>query len=239
MIRFVMCLVLAALVWAVPAAAADIVVVASNVPAYKAGQVIDSAAMLDLAAGQKLTGIAGNGKSVTRAGPYKGPVWDTTPPAADKKFTDALASLAAGQGKGGQTLGAVRGAQKGEPADPWVVDVGRGGDQCVAPGAAPQLWRASADKPAVLHLAGAKEEGRTQADWPAGAATLPWPAEVKLADRAVYMARLDGAPTARRLVLHLTPDGLLSDAHRAAWMAEMGCALQARILLWGASGASN
>ncbi|MFN0042307.1 MAG: hypothetical protein ACKVSF_03730 [Alphaproteobacteria bacterium] len=239
MIRFAIRLTLATLAWVTPAVAADIVIVASNVPAHKAGQIIDSAAMLDLAAGQKLTFIAGNGKSVTRAGPYKGPVWDTAPPAADKKFMDALASLAAGQAKGGQTLGAVRGAHKGEPVDPWVVDIGRGGDQCVASGAALQLWRASADKPAVLHLAGAKDEGRAQTDWPAGAAMLPWPAEVKLADGAVYMARLDGAPSARRLVLHLAPDGLLSDAHRAVWMAEMGCALQARILLWGAAGASN
>ena len=219
--------------------AADVVVVASNVPAYKAGQVIDSAAMLDLAPGQKLTCIAANGKSVTRAGPYKGPVWDTTPPSGDKKFIEGLASLASGQGKGGQTLGAVRGAKTGEPGDAWAVDVGRAGDHCVAAGKAPVLWRAAAEKAAVLNLAGAKEEGRAQAEWPAGAPTIDWPAEVKLQDGAVYMARLDASATAKRLVIRVVPDGLISDAHRAVWMAQAGCTHQGRLLLWGASGAQD
>ena len=222
-----------------PVHAADVVVIASNVPAYKAGQVIDSAATLDLSAGQKLTCIAGNGKSVTRTGPYKGPVWDTTPPTADKKFIEGLASLASGQGKGGQTLGAVRGARSGEPNDAWAVDVGRAGDHCVAAGKAPVLWRAASEKAAVLNLAGAKEEGRIQADWPAGAATMAWPAEVKLVDGAAYMARLDASPTAKRLVLRMVPENLLSDAHRAVWMAQVGCAQQGRLLLWGASGAQD
>ncbi len=200
--------------------AADIMVVASNAPSLAAGQTVDSAAALDLAAGQRVTFIAGGGKSLTRNGPYKGVAWEGAPP-ADKAFLQSLGKLAAGQGKGGTTLGAVRGATKGEPEDPWALDVGRAGDHCVAAGAPVVLWRPSSERAGTLSLSGMKDEGKASVDWPAGAATTPWPQEVK--------------PTAKRLVVRVVPGNLASDAHRAIWMGDAGCTAQARLLLAAAA----
>lgn len=219
----------------VPAFASDVMVVASNAPSLQAGQTVDSAAALDLAAGQRVTLIAGGGKSLTRNGPYKGAVWDGAPP-ADKAFLQSLAKLASGQGKGGTTLGATRGAvPTATPTDPWAVDVGRAGDQCVASGTPVLLWRGTAEKSATLSLSGMKEEGKASVDWPAGAATVPWPQDVKLEDGAVYLARMDASPTAKRLVLRIVPGNLASDAHRAIWMGDAGCTAQARLLLAAAN----
>lgn len=88
--------------------------------------------------GQRVTFIAGGGKSLTRNGPYKGVAWEGAP-AADKAFLQSLGKLASGQGKSGTTLGAVRGGAKPDPDDPWALDVNRAGDYCVA-----------ADAPVVL-----------------------------------------------------------------------------------------
>lgn len=214
-----------------PALAADIVVVASNAPALPAGQVVDSAAPLDLTAGQRVTFIAGGGKSLTRSGPYKGAAWDGAAP-ADKAFLHSLAKLASGRGKGGTTLGAVRGsAQKDEAGNVWAVNVGRAGDHCVAPGTPVVLWRAAPDRAGTLLLSGMKEEGKASVEWPAGMATAAWPQDVKLVDGAVYLARMDASPTAKRLVIRMVPANLASDAHRAVWMGDAGCTAQARLLL--------
>jgi hypothetical protein len=217
-----------------PALAADIMVVASNAPSVPAGQTVDSAAALDLGAGQRVTFIAGGGKSLTRNGPYKGVAWEGAPP-ADKAFLQSLGKLASGQGKTGTTLGAVRGGAAGEPSDPWALDVNRAGDYCVAGGSPVVLWRTSPDRAAMLSLSGMKEEGKTSIEWPAGAATVPWPQDVKLEDGGVYLARMDASPTAKRLVVRMVPGNLASDAHRAVWMGDAGCTSQARALLAAAN----
>ena len=217
-----------------PAMAADIMVVASNAPSVHAGQTVDSAAALDLAAGQRVTFIAGGGKSLTRNGPYKGAAWEGAP-AADKAFLQSLGKLASGQGKGGTTLGVVRGGAMGEPSDPWALDVGRAGDHCVTAGAPVVLWRAAPERAGTLSLSGMKEEGKASVEWPAGAATVPWPQDVKLVDGGVYLARMDASPTAKRLVVRMVPGDLPSDAHRAVWMGDAGCTAQARQLLAAAA----
>lgn len=217
-----------------PAAAADIMVVASNAPSVPTGQTVDSAAALDLAAGQRVTFIAGGGKSLTRNGPYKGAAWEGAPP-ADKAFLQSLGKLASGQGKTGTTLGAVRGGAKPDPDDPWALDVSRAGDYCVATGAPIVLWRAAPERAGTLSLTGMKEEGKTSIEWPAGAATVPWPQDVKLEDGAVYLARMDASPTAKRLIVRMVPGNLASDAHRAVWMGDAGCTNQARALLAAAA----
>ena len=57
--------------------------------------------------------------------------------------------------------------------------------------------------------------------------------ELPLLPDVVYVARLKGGKTAKLLRLSVVPDGLPSEAHRAAWMARAGCEVQAKILLTG------
>lgn len=66
---------------------------------------------------------------------------------------------------------------------------------------------------------------------PAGAQTLPWPSKTTLGEGDKYLARMKGRRVSSKLVLHLVPEGLPTDAHRAAWMADKGCLRQARRLL--------
>ena len=44
---------------------------------------------------------------------------------------------------------------------------------------------------------------------------------------------MSGRTAETTLIVHLVPAGLPTDAHRAAWMAEIGCMGQARALLAG------
>lgn len=60
-------------------------------------------------------------------------------------------------------------------------------------------------------------------------ASIPWPEKVPVVDGDSYVAKI-GRKSAK-FVLHQVPDGLASDAHRAVWMAENGCADQARKLI--------
>ena len=117
------------------------------------------------------------------------------------------------------------------PDDPWVINIGRSGDHCVLEGGPSTLWRAKSAKAVSLSLKSLTDRSRSKVDWPAGASTLQWPAGVTLTEGAKYLVRLKRARTASKLVLHLVPGDLSSDAHRAAWMAGKGCVKQARRLL--------
>ena len=59
----------------------------------------------------------------------------------------------------------------------------------------------------------------------------PWRAGAALGEGDKYLARMKGRRVSSKLVLHLVPEGLPTDAHRTAWMADKGCLGQARRLL--------
>ena len=69
--------------------------------------------------------------------------------------------------------------------------------------------------------------------WPAGKKSIDWPSGMALSDGGTYLIRMKGSMKARRIEIYLVPAGLPSAAHRAAWMAERGCATQARAVLAG------
>ena len=50
-------------------------------------------------------------------------------------------------------------------------------------------------------------------------------------DDEVEDERTAGGMNAAKVTIRLVPDGLPSDAHKAAWMADQGCESQARALL--------
>ena len=58
---------------ALPASAADLVVVASSAPDLAPGTVVKSEAVLKVPAGASVTLISGTGKTVTLKGPHSGP----------------------------------------------------------------------------------------------------------------------------------------------------------------------
>jgi len=52
-----------------------------------------------------------------------------------------------------------------------------------------------------------------------------------LIDDGAYIARLQGSRKAAKIVVHLVPGDLPTNAHKAVWMAGKGCVGQARLLL--------
>lgn len=228
----VVCMALAAM--ALPASAADLVVVASSDPGLAPGSVVKSDAVLKIPAGASVTLISGTGKTVTLKGPHSGPPGTVGDGAGSADLIASLSGLLKGSEKETGALGTMRAmAPPAPPTDPWVIDVGQSGDHCVAAAGPAMLWRGSGSQARVVSIIDLKDNSQFDADWPAGAETLAWPSKVPLADGGRYLARMKGSATATRLTVHRVPAQLPTDAHRAAWMADKGCRLQARRLLGG------
>ncbi len=217
---------------AVTAQAADLVVVAGGAPGLKPGQVVKSGATIDVPAGATVTLVSESGKMMTITGPHKGPANIGGGGGGDTKLISSLSDLLTGSGKDTASLGTMRAAAPGKPpADPWVIDTGQSGDHCVPANGPVTLWRAKSARAMTLSVKNLKDKTKSKTDWPAGTSTVDWPAGVTLKDKGRYLARLKGSKTARKVVLHLVPGDLPSDAHKVAWMAERGCVKQAKRLL--------
>ncbi|MFO0997702.1 MAG: hypothetical protein U1F33_13560 [Alphaproteobacteria bacterium] len=229
MIRVLATLALALLVLPTPirvAAAGEVVVIASDEPGLAVGAIVDGETSVEIAAGRRVTIVTGSGRTIPRTGPYKGPLAGESGP-ADRSLLDALASLVSTGKRGGAELGAIRAPRRSR--DAWEIDIARAGDQCVREGTLPLLWRADSSRQESLVIGGAKDAALLT--WPAKAATLPWPAEIDLADGTSYLVRLGAEGEERRLIIHVVPNVLGTDARQAAWMAERGCVRQARLVL--------
>ena len=112
-----------------------------------------------------------------------------------------------------------------------MVDTGKTGHHCIQIGAKTLLWRPGHSKATRLTLENVDDGSKAVVDWPSRTRTLTWPARIKFKDGGNYKVHLEGVPTSRRFVLHLLPEGLRTDAHRAARMFGKGCERQSRQLL--------
>lgn len=212
--------------------AQDLVIVNSTAPSLKPGQMVESDSPIEVPAGASVTLVSESGKILTLKGPRSGPPGMGGGGGGDANLLSSLSGLLSASGKETASLGTMRAvAPPMPPDDPWVINIGRSGDHCVPKGGPVTLWRAKSAKAVSLSLKSLTDRSKSKAAWPAGASSLQWPAGMTIADGAKYLARLKGSRTASKLVLHLVPGDLPSDAHRAAWMAGKGCVKQARRLL--------
>lgn len=229
-IASVFCLFLMTMVFS--AQAAQLIVVASSAPTLKPGQVVNSGAPIDIPDGASVTLVSRSGKTVTLKGPHAGPAGIGGGNSEDARLIASLSGLFAGSGKETSSLGTMRAAVKrAPPNDPWVINIEVHGDHCVPAKGPVKLWRANSKKARILILKNLGDKTKAKADWPTGASTLIWPSQVTLKEGAYYLARLKNSRTARRLILHLVPENIPTDAHRVAWMADNGCQKQAKLLL--------
>ena len=168
---------------AVPATAAVLVVRSTgpSAAAYPPGRSLPDNARLTLRAGDAVI-VLGAGGTRTFRGPGV--------------FSPSAAAQA-----GGPTLvadgrrariGAVRGAGI-VPHSPtiWNVDVTQSGTFCLAGPGRVMLWRPDASMAATLTITGASGAPRT-ARWPAGQATLAWPATLPIANGATFSIAQSG-----------------------------------------------
>ena len=226
---FIFCLYLMTLAFS--AMAADVVVIGSNAPLIKPGQIVTADALLEIPVGARVTLVSESGKTVTVNGPHSGPLFIAGNSSEKQSLISALSSLLSISEKEKSSVGLIRANIPPTPAAPWVIDIGRSGDHCVPAGSPVKLWRARNTKARTLSLKNLADKSSSDTDWLAATRTLNWPSKVTLEDGASYFVQLKGARTGRTLVVHLVPAELPSDAHRAVWMAEKGCVDQAKQLL--------
>ncbi len=180
-------LALAALLLAGAAsAAANVLVVRSSGPSaksYPPGRSLPDNARISLRAGDTIV-LLGAGGTRTFRGPG-----NFNP---SQQVRAATRTVQAPDGRRAR-IGAVRnaGIVPASPTTIWHVDVTQSGTMCLADTANVMLWRPEASAATSVTIAGPGGASRT-ADWPAGSATLAWPADLPIADGAAYQLRQTG-----------------------------------------------
>ena len=166
-------------------AAANVLVVRSTGPsaaAYPAGRSLPDNARLNLRDGDMVIVLGAAG---TRT--FRGP-GSFSPSAAVQA---GARTFAAADGRRAR-IGAVRGAGI-VPHSPtiWHVDVTQSGTFCLASPSHVMLWRPDATVPVTLTIAGAGAAART-VRWPAGQATVAWPAALPIANGSSFSIAQSG-----------------------------------------------
>ncbi len=198
------------------------------------GGILDGSKQLTLPAGAAVTLVGEAGNKINLKGPYSG-----VPGAAEqsagggigRRMLSALSRLISGTPRDASKLGVTRGGASGMSADLWKINISMSGDHCLPADTSAELWRARADKASTLSIKRYRTRSWVKTQWPAGADSLAWPDGMEVIDDATYLVRLGAGITVSKVVLHLLPNDLPSDFHRAAWMADNGCLRQARTLL--------
>jgi hypothetical protein len=215
--------------WAAPGRANDLVVIASSDPSVELGAVIDGSRSMSVAANASVVLVSSAGRTIKVTGPFHGAP-DVSDSGSEGRLTESLSRLIATDTASTTKLAASRGGAKTAPAnrpDIWGIDVARTGNYCLRPDRAVMLWWDAARSGAIVSIsrAGHTSSG-VRIRWPSGKRHHSWPAELALSDHATYVARFRSNDSGEELVTIMMPN-LDTDAHRAAWMSEHGCTLQA------------
>lgn len=212
------------------AVAADLVVVEARGVNLTAGQTVDGAKPLALEAGQRVTLISADGKTIRLRGPYNG----APAPAGVAEgsgVVDSLKSLVAQKQAGTATLGVVRsGAAEKELPEPWLVNVSKAGNRCIVEKEQVVFWRpeASAEQTPFV-ISPSDRSWQASSKWPAASDRMGIPATMPLRDGQSFEFEIAGQSTT--LTFHVIPAALNKDQVRAAWMMEKGCEEQAAALV--------
>lgn len=218
--------------------AKQLVVIDSSSPQYTAGQVIDGNQKLSLASGSRITVVGDDGKVIKLEGPFAGVVGTASDAggAGGVVVVEAISKLFSGETPESGALGTFRGVRGPSPMgtkapDVWAIDVSQSETQCVPGGMVPTLWRSQASRELTIAVEYLGSKTGALVQFPAGVEVVAWPAQVPLQDGGRYSIR-DANDTWRSgLTLRVIPVDQTSTIARAAWMAENGCAAQARTLI--------
>jgi len=223
--------------WLGAAAAAEIVVIESTSQRYMAGQLLDAAVSLMIAAGESVTVATENARLIKIDGPHDGPAAGPAPDPSGVRR--ALAQLIIEERPAVGGVGGVRGDADVEQApdtrsDPWLVHAERSGDQCVVRDAGVGVWREDASQAAVVDVGVSLSERTAQIRWDAGQQRATWPAATTPSDDTVYLLRSAESLRSVPIRLHVLDPALAGSSGglaSAAWLAAKGCIDQARVLL--------
>jgi hypothetical protein len=213
---------------AAPVRANELVVVEAKGVDLAPGAKVDGTKVLQLAAGQRVTLIAADGRTVKLRGPYE----EAPAPAAGQvaSMGDALKNLMNQRGSGTAQLGVVRAAGDAvELPEPWIVDVGRSGARCLRADTPPVLWGPRFAAVTDLAIEPADRSWRARGQWPAETDRLSLNARIPFADGGSYVFDVGGNPA--NVTIWRMPASFADPVVQAAWMIEKGCEDQARALV--------
>jgi hypothetical protein len=216
---------------AIKMATAEMVVIASSAPDVVGGQLFKDGETLEVPAGASVTLVSAAGAALTIDGPFSGVPGGDSGGGGDNALVSSLSSLLSAGDKKTTSLGVMRSGVSKDPDDPWTVNIDRSGKQCVRAGVSAVLWRPDSKKATVLKIKNATTKKRTESKWPAGADTLTWPDGSTVNDGESFVMRTEGSRAAKKVTLFVVPADLPSVAHKAVWMAQKGCSMQAKLLL--------
>jgi len=201
------------------AVAANVVVVRSVGPSarvYPPGKALPDSASIKLGSGDSVTLL---GPSASRT--LRGPGTFTA-------TTAGRTSLAMAAGRRAR-FGAMRSGEITASPNLWDIDVTQSGKMCVAEPAKLKLWRPNADSAATLDIrGGATAQAVTFA---AGHATVPWPAQLPVANGREYQLELAGSGDVSRISLMIVNTTPADRVAAAALLIATGCQHQLDLLV--------
>jgi len=201
------------------------------------GQVVNGDAPLQLQAGQQVTLITDDGRTIRIDGPHNGPPLAEESGGSGTTVISALKDMVAPKQASVTTLGVMRDANIGgvkaasEPRktvrmpDPWAIDITRGGNQCTLTDRPLVLWRPEPGPAGDVTLTLPDRRLRATTSWPAGYDRVRAP-EMEVAEGEPMTAEISGKTA--EIKLYLIPASVKSEKARAAWAARKGCEQQAR-----------
>ncbi len=222
--------------------AGQLVVIDTTAPELVRGQILDGSKPLGLAAGTRVTLIAEDGQVTTLQGPFSGRPGAGPGVPGGSSLIGSLSRLVGGPSAASGALAVMRGSRGAGPADAWAVNLVRSVNVCARAGGTLILRNKKSRSAKILTVKALPDGAEKSVEWPAGSDRIGWPEGLALTDGGRYLARIasrkslagiSGRTAETTLVVHLVPGGLMTDAHRGAWMADVGCMGQARALLAG------
>lgn len=210
------------------AQAAKMVVMEVRGTALKVGGSVDGAESISLKEGERLTVIGPDGKTVTRRGPYSGPILASGSSSPDPK--QALSVLVATRDARTSAVGVIRsGATTARLPSPWLIDVTRAGPRCLRDGSTPVMWRPETRQAVPFVIYPADRSWRADFQWNEGDALLQMPPLSRFQGLTTMLVNIEQQEHA--ISFSVIPKEVDDPVVLIAWMLERGCIQQADALL--------
>ncbi|MBF0296760.1 MAG: hypothetical protein HQL96_16370 [Magnetococcales bacterium] len=217
---------------ATPAMAGELVVYKSEGGSYKPGQTLDAERPVSLAVGERVTLLASNGAILELVGPYHDVPPSRGAGVAGNGVLETMKMLVSAPRTRSGGLGTTRDARDAiqkagmtaRQKEPWMVDVSRSGNYCLAKDQPLIFWRPVVAETSAITVRYGEDQWRAHARWPEGKERLTPPSGMPIVDGGVYHLDLDGVTTTARL--HIMPAGLNNREARSSWMVSKGCSAQ-------------
>ena len=205
------------------------VVVQARGIAFKSGDVLDSATLLKLKEGEKLTAISPEGISVTLQGTYTGTI-SPTGNATSSDGKKALIALMANREARSKTVGVIRsGTSVSKLPDPWLIDVSYPGSRCIREATLPIWWRPETKQTIDFEVLPVDRSWSMAFHMDSGQDSLKVPPMLKFEGVSIFFMKYPAQEFA--ISLNGIPKTVENPLVLAAWMLEKGCQQQADALL--------